>query len=350
MIVDRYYYHQLNKREQAIYRAFYDGVIAHQDIIPIPVKDAFPEDVFERIFDAITKDNPLIYYLNQSTCSCARDRFGHFAICPQYFLPKEKVREYNRKIEKEVNQLAGKLKLTEGTEYEKEVKIHDWICQNISYDEEGADTSKPIRVITSHSIIGVFAHHKAQCEGIAKAVKVLLNAVDVKCIVVTGKAVQSGKNVSHAWNIVDIGGNPYQLDVTWDIGDAESGKHRTEYAYFNLTDSLMQKEHKADGKLPECSAEAANYYVRRGCSFRVRHRLVAYIEKQMDQNETVFEFRAEDRLNKPEMEEEIREHILHQLAIRGNRSADIRIYSNRAVGVYRIEITDCINCGIIEAK
>lgn len=103
MIVDRYYYHQLNKQDQAVYRAFYDGVMAHQDIIPIPVRGDFPQEAFERIFDAMTKDNPLIYYLNQSACSCASDMFGHFAICPQYFFQKEKVKEYNRKIEKEVN-------------------------------------------------------------------------------------------------------------------------------------------------------------------------------------------------------------------------------------------------------
>ena len=123
MIVDRYYYPQLNKQEQAVYRAFYDGVMAHQDIIPIPVRDYFPKEAFERIFDAMTKDNPLIYYLNQSACSCASDMFGHFAICPQYFFPKEKVKEYNRKIEKEVNCLAGKLNLTIGTDYEKEIKF-----------------------------------------------------------------------------------------------------------------------------------------------------------------------------------------------------------------------------------
>lgn len=33
MIVDRYYYHQLNKQEQAIYKVFYNGAMAHQDII-----------------------------------------------------------------------------------------------------------------------------------------------------------------------------------------------------------------------------------------------------------------------------------------------------------------------------
>ena len=66
MIVDRYYYHQLNKQEQAIYKAFYNGAMAHQDIIPIPVRGEFSQESFERIFMAMTRDNPLIYFLNQS--------------------------------------------------------------------------------------------------------------------------------------------------------------------------------------------------------------------------------------------------------------------------------------------
>lgn len=255
MIVDRYYYHQLNKQDQAIYRVFYDGVMAHQDIIPIPVKGNFPKEAFERIFQAVTRDNPLIYYLNQSACSSASDMYGHVAICPQYFFTKEKVKEYNRKIEKEVNHLAGELNLTAGTDYEKEKKVHDWICRNVSYDEEGNDKSKPARVIASHNIIGVFAHRRAQCEGIAKAVKVLLNAVDVKCIVVTGESIKNGKRVPHAWNMVNIDGHPYHLDVTWDIGAIESSFRRVSYDYFNVTDQMIEKDHKADIRLPECNGK-----------------------------------------------------------------------------------------------
>lgn len=249
MIVDRYYYHQLNKQDQAVYCAFYDGVMDHQDIIPIPVRGDFLQETFERIFEAMTKDNPLIYYLNQSACSIASDMFGHIAICPQYFFSKEKVREYNRKIEKVVNELAGQLQLLECSDYEKELRIHDWICQNIEYDYEGADKSKVSRVIASHNILGVFAYHKAQCEGIAKAVKVLLNAVDVKCIVVLGRAVKSGKCVPHAWNIVSIDGETYQLDVTWDMG--ASTKCKIAYTYFNMSDETIEVNHKADCKLPE---------------------------------------------------------------------------------------------------
>ena len=141
--------------------------------------------------------------------------------------------------------------MLECNDYEKELRVHDWICRNIEYDYEGADKDKVSRVIASHNILGVFAHHKAQCEGIAKAVKVLLNAVDVKCIVVTGDSIKSGQCVPHAWNIVDIDGEPYQLDVTWDVGTAKSRK--IIYDYFNLTDSLINLEHRAENILPKCN-------------------------------------------------------------------------------------------------
>ena len=68
MIVDRYYYSQLNKEEQEIYKVFYKGVMELEDVIPIPIKGNLSKDAFIRIYAALTKDNPLIYYLNQSMC------------------------------------------------------------------------------------------------------------------------------------------------------------------------------------------------------------------------------------------------------------------------------------------
>ena len=139
MIVDRYYYNQLNKGEQAIYRAFYKGVMAHQDVIPIPIRGIMSSATFNKVFCAMTRDNPLIYFLNQTACSYAQDMFGHTAICPQYFFSEAKIKEYNKKIQDAVNELAVKLKLTEGSDYEKELKVHDWMCNFVSYDEKGGN-------------------------------------------------------------------------------------------------------------------------------------------------------------------------------------------------------------------
>ena len=336
MIVDRYYYHQLNKQEQVIYKAFYKGVMSHQEIIPIPVRGEFSQESFERIFMAMTRDNPLIYFLNQSACSTASDMFGRLAICPQYFFTKEKVKEYNRKIEKVVNELAGQMHLLECNDYEKELRVHDWICRNIEYDYEGADKDKVSRVIASHNILGVFAHHKAQCEGIAKAVKVLLNAVDVKCIVVTGDSIKSGQCVPHAWNIVDIGGEPYQLDVTWDIGTVKARK--IIYDYFNLTDSLMNLEHRSENILPKCNKSSANYFVRAKCDFHTRYRLSKHIQKQIEQGKKEIFFRINGMLKKENIIDMVdailRQNYQSTETTRGGFSYN----SNEKIGVYYIRI------------
>ena len=333
MIVDRYYYHQLNKQEQAIYRAFYNGVMAHQDIIPIPVRGDFPEETFHRIFMAMTRDNPLIYYLNQSVCSCASDMFGRKAICPQYFFSRQKVKEYNRKIEKEVNRLAEILKLTEGSDYEKEIKVHDWICRNVLYDYEGSDTGKPARMIAAHNIIGVFAHHRAQCEGIAKAVKVLLNAVDVKCLVITGNSTKSGKKVLHAWNMVNLNGQPYHLDVTWDIGAINKSFPRIPYDYFNVSDKMIFQDHTADTKLPKCSSMKHNYFVVNGINFQKKKQLLNYIDRGLKSGRTEFYFRIEDnRQNISVVSEEICQMASVVLEENGNIGKRVKRILNEEIG------------------
>ena len=84
------------------------------------------------------------------------------------------------------------------------------------------------------------------------AVKVLLNAIDVKCIVVTGTAGKNGNMRPHAWNLVNIDEVSYQLDVTWDMGKSTGDK--ISYEYFNLSDECIVKNHSADCKLPECGS------------------------------------------------------------------------------------------------
>ena len=52
------------------------------------------------------------------------------------------------------------------------------------------------------------------------------------------------KNERHAWNIVDVGHAPYQLDITWDIGASSQKRRKIAYDYFDLTDSLIMQDHK----------------------------------------------------------------------------------------------------------
>mgnify|MGYP000205335013 FL=1 len=51
--------------------------------------------------------------------------------------------------------------------------------------------------------------------------------------------------------------------------------------------------------------QKANYYVQKGCSFQMRHRLMAYIDRLIEKNERIYEFRAEGRLNKVAIEKAV---------------------------------------------
>ena len=309
-----------------------------KDIIPIPVKGRMTQEVFNRIFEAMTRDNPLIYYLNQSTCSLATDVLGHTAICPQYFFSRERIHEYNRKIEKAVNELAADLKLKEGTEYEKELKVHDWLCNFVSYDYDGADINDPVRFMEAHNIVGVFAHHRAQCEGIAKAVKVLLNAVDIKCIVVTGKADGNGQNGPHAWNIVNIDGKAYQLDTTWDIGAGGKNKDRMAYDYFNLTDGMMYMDHTPDSKLPICNSLDMNYFRNNKLVFNSKTRLLAYIDSLLKKGEMDFYFQLEGRLKMKDILKDISDLSMSVMTTKGKRNVRIQHIPNEKLGICWVRI------------
>lgn len=296
MIVDRYYYQCLNDREKAVYQIVYAGIRDHKELIPV---GAFTlgEKSFDRVFHAVVADNPLLYYCNHSVMNIAQDQFGNNAFCPQYFYTEDQVRKYNQKIQETVNRLIAELRLTEGSDYEKVLKLNDYFCKNVKYDHEGKDLNDVARVIMSHNILGVFAKKRAQCEGIAKAAKVLLNAVDVKCIVAEGVAkMEDGTQSLHAWNVVKEDGEPYHVDITFNIGQTTNGN--VAYDWLNVTDSMIKGNHTIDPDvmLPICSADRLNYYKVNKAVFSIKSFACEYVRKKIRQGERLIYMRFSGRI------------------------------------------------------
>ena len=146
-----------------------------------------------------------------------------------------------------------------GTECEREEYIHNYIINNCDYDEEAAESEEVQG--NENDAYGVFVDGKAVCEGYSKAFQILCNKADIDCIQLMG-IVDSD---NHVWNCVKIGGDWYQIDVTWDdVDDFIDDSH----GYFNLTDSLMYEEHTLSPKYSEIDAESflnlkswCNFYV-----------------------------------------------------------------------------------------
>jgi len=109
-----------------------------------------------------------------------------------------------------------------------EKHIHDWIITNLDYD-----TNEPPDEL-SHTAYGAFTTGKAVCQGYASLASRMLFMAGIPNRIVVNPN-------DHAWNLVNLCGSWYHLDVTWDdpIG---YGDQAILYNYFNLSDEEISQE------------------------------------------------------------------------------------------------------------
>ena len=154
------------------------------------------------------------------------------------------------------------------TDYQKELKLHDYLVNYCTYSHGSAENENEYRAY------GALVEGQAVCNGYAEAMALLLSCAGVENQYVIGtarssrsvaqeKAAQddSGNTENHAWNIVRVNGTWYHLDTTWDdpVGDQELVSH----AYFNLSDAMMSRDHTWNKENYDiCPDMSWNYFYR----------------------------------------------------------------------------------------
>lgn len=142
----------------------------------------------------------------------------------EYAYPKEKMREMREQTRAKAQSIVNQLQLDGKSDYEKTVAVNKYLCDTIVYS-----AGKPPFEPFQHSSYGALIKGDCVCEGYARAARILLSLCGVECLYVTGETPESG----HAWNLVKIAGNYYQLDVTWNDADGSPNQ------YFLVTDDYM---------------------------------------------------------------------------------------------------------------
>ncbi|MBQ9784553.1 MAG: hypothetical protein IJW29_03530 [Clostridia bacterium] len=137
------------------------------------------------------------------------------------------------------------------SEYDRELLLHDRLASHVTYD---------LGAPNAHNAYGALVEGRAVCEGYAEALQVLLHRAWIESVLVFGSSVNpsTGSPEGHAWNMVEIDGKYYHVDLTWN--DQETN---TYHAYFNLTDAMIAEDHTVDPTpyaLPACEATDAFYF------------------------------------------------------------------------------------------
>lgn len=226
------YYDMLDDTHQALYRQIYANAKAVNAIFN-PVRQV-SQGQLRNAFMAVFNDHPELFWLD----SAYRGRFDRSGDCVEIVLEfnqlidnledaKEKFRQEADKI------LAGAQNLS--TDYEVEVYVHNALLDKIQYD---------LRAPLNQSAYSGLVNGKTVCAGYARSFQYLMMELGIPCYYCTGYAGEA-----HAWNIVQLDGEYYNADATWDDTDPNT------FDFFNKTDAEFSGTHRREDlsvNLPAC--------------------------------------------------------------------------------------------------
>ena len=260
-IQDRFYYNQLSDTAKTIY----DVIVASREKIKtgnatIDFNKGTFDDLlmqsngmatiskeYQNAVDSLRYDDVTWFYidftkmaLKTKTFTRGNEKWFEVSLCPAeegetYFADGFENKDIDvllDSIEKKKDEIIENV---EGSNYQKVKYIHDWLIDNISYDES-------YNMENTRNIFGALIEKNVVCEGYAKTFKFLMDEVNIPCIIVSGTATNSeGKNENHMWNYIELNGVWYSIDVTWDdpilIYSAELS-NENKYKYFCQGDNI----------------------------------------------------------------------------------------------------------------
>ena len=257
---EEYYYGRMPKDKQNTYRAMLAGLMDLSDEILLPQVPTTDGNWLYDVFFQLRLDHPEIFWAVGFKYRHYKDS-PNLILIPEYIFDKNKIREHKKALHARVEKLVRPA--AKFSEWDKEKYVHDFICENIRYDK----LKKPY----SHEIIGPLGHGVGVCEGIAKSVKILCDALGVWCVIaICGNNPEKGIKYRHTWNIVRINGQYYHLDATFDntLGRNEDDSVSIRYDYFNMDDKNIFRDHEPlIAPAPACPDGSHSYYREKKLSF-----------------------------------------------------------------------------------
>lgn len=140
------------------------------------------------------------------------------------------------------------------TDLEKEIAIHDYIVKNAEYNINAAANSNNVSK-DNFTAYGVLVNGTGVCDSYAKAFYTLGKAAGLDVRYIRGQSISNGRSVGHAWNIINLDGDWYTVDTTWNDPIPAEGWNKpldyVRYKYFNVTDDMIRNSHIRDDYFAE---------------------------------------------------------------------------------------------------
>lgn len=158
--------------------------------------------------------------------------YYEYTVSVTYYTTAAQEREFDTKLTSLLNNLG--VKGSALTDYEKAVKIYDYICDNVKYDYANLNNGDYMLKYTAYAAL---VNKTAVCQGYATLMYRMQEEAGIDTRVITGL----GGGGPHAWNLTQLGSKYYLSDSTWDA-EIKSAGHGY---YFFLRGSSSFPDHTA---------------------------------------------------------------------------------------------------------
>lgn len=276
-----YYYNSLNDEQKQAYIMMYSMFENFTKSRRFEVT----RDELKDTFQAVLYDNSEFFWVGTNYTFIEYKDSIEFS--PNYRFDSSTAKDMNAVLDRKLEEII-KSADTLTSDYEKELYFNDYICNVTVYNE---DTFGNMGDTAYNSLI----NGEAICEGYSRAMQLLLDRAGINNYLVIGDAKTENGTEAHMWNVVEIGGKNYHLDVTWNDTGTANG---TGYLYFNLNDEIISNDHM--NILPEnnkCVSIDANYFVVNSLyvdSFKSYDDLVLPVANELKKNDNTVEILFSD--------------------------------------------------------
>ncbi len=226
------YYGMLDENSKRIYRQIYANAC---NVTPAftPVA-AISVTKLQDCFEAVMNDHPELFYMESSYTVKYLEGGNIVEVDLLYYDLADNLEEAKESFETAADNIVSAAR-TLDEPYFREKLVHDALISLVSYRESAK---------YNQSAYSALVNHETVCAGYSRAFQYCMQQLGIPTYYCTGRTTES-----HAWDIVKLDGDYYNVDVTWDDTDPST------YVYFNRTDADYAGNHVRTSlsvNLPAC--------------------------------------------------------------------------------------------------
>lgn len=216
-----FYRQTLTSNQKSAYDEIYKAVMNASPYIDLITRISTHEA--DKIIEAVYYDNPEIFWWAGNISWYYNSDGTVTRILFDYLFSQQEMNARNKEFLNMSLPVIFYANLLE-SDMAKIKYVHDYLCLSVDYDYEALKLNNyGGKLQTAYSAI---VEYKTVCAGYSRAFAYYMQQLRIPCTVLYGSG--------HAWNMIEIYNDFYQMDVTWNDGNMYP-------PFFNLTHSEMQK-------------------------------------------------------------------------------------------------------------